>query len=510
MAVGGRPHELTTQDTAAHGTNERILRAISSLYAGVAPTTADLFSPRTAKTPSAAAPSTPAAARPVRAQGLRTLSAQLGVPCSLPRRKLTVLLVGTHSAGKSSFVNYYAGEQIQTTGVAVETQGFALVTSGRRRETLGGPATLRLFEELAPLARLGAAHALRTEVSASRARSFPLVTLVDTPGLVDGGVEYPFKIEACIDELAAQADLVLVFFDPHMQASDRVLAVLDRLCAHARPKLRCFLSKADTVASSADRNKVLVQLARTLTSRTALHLRELPCLYIPHAGGEAGASAPPTPLPGPPPPPGGPQPEGPPPNHMRELCAEIDRAIEQTVQASLEKAKRDAAALERAALARLDDARAARALNGARARRALALLAASALPPLLLCAFALAQAGWLGRGDHFPIARRSAWRGPLPAGGGGARSVDVALVLCACTFALMQAGARLSWRRRELAAELDGPTLARLKEVVLWVRHEAEPQLDALYDLYLAQSVDNGEDGEDGDAGVATESLTSQ
>lgn len=30
------------------------------------------------------------------------------------------MIVGNHSAGKSSFINWYIGEQIQKTGVAIE------------------------------------------------------------------------------------------------------------------------------------------------------------------------------------------------------------------------------------------------------------------------------------------------------------------------------------------------------------------------------------------------------
>ena len=45
---------------------------------------------------------------------------------------------GNHSAGKSSFINWYIEEHVQRTGVAIETQGFSFVTSGRRRESLTG------------------------------------------------------------------------------------------------------------------------------------------------------------------------------------------------------------------------------------------------------------------------------------------------------------------------------------------------------------------------------------
>lgn len=45
-------------------------------------------------------------------------------PCS-------VMIVGNHSAGKSSFINWYIGERVVKTGVAIETRGFILCTSGR-------------------------------------------------------------------------------------------------------------------------------------------------------------------------------------------------------------------------------------------------------------------------------------------------------------------------------------------------------------------------------------------
>jgi GTPase SAR1 family protein len=41
------------------------------------------------------------------------------------------MIVGNHSAGKSSFVNWYIGEEVQRTGVAIETRGFTLITSGK-------------------------------------------------------------------------------------------------------------------------------------------------------------------------------------------------------------------------------------------------------------------------------------------------------------------------------------------------------------------------------------------
>ena len=98
-----------------------------------------------------------------------------------PRKKITVMLIGNHSAGKSSFINWYIEEHIQRTGVAIETQGkplwlasfcnpwflgFTIVTSGRKRETLTGNATCHLYPHFKPLMKIdGMMNYIHTEVT---------------------------------------------------------------------------------------------------------------------------------------------------------------------------------------------------------------------------------------------------------------------------------------------------------------------------------------------------------
>lgn len=72
----------------------------------------------------------------------------LQVTCWKPRKKVNVMIIGNHSAGKSSFINWYIGESVQTTGVAIETRGFTYVTSGRKRETLKGDATFAFYDHI--------------------------------------------------------------------------------------------------------------------------------------------------------------------------------------------------------------------------------------------------------------------------------------------------------------------------------------------------------------------------
>jgi len=71
-----------------------------------------------------------------------------------PNKKISILLIGNHSAGKSSLINWYIEDNVQRTGVAIETQGklvfvksylliitstfigVSIITRGKRRESL--------------------------------------------------------------------------------------------------------------------------------------------------------------------------------------------------------------------------------------------------------------------------------------------------------------------------------------------------------------------------------------
>ena len=59
---------------------------------------------------------------------------------------------------------------------------------------------------------------LTTEVSTSKQKKFPLITFIDTPGLVDGDMEYPFDVDTAVTLFGDMADLIFVLFDPIGQA----------------------------------------------------------------------------------------------------------------------------------------------------------------------------------------------------------------------------------------------------------------------------------------------------
>ena len=75
-------------------------------------------------------------------------------------------------------------ESVQRTGVAIETQGFTLVTSGKKRESLLGNATLHLYPQLKSLAEIeDSIDYIGTEISTSKQKQFSLLTFIDTPGM---------------------------------------------------------------------------------------------------------------------------------------------------------------------------------------------------------------------------------------------------------------------------------------------------------------------------------------
>ncbi|MED6237870.1 hypothetical protein ATANTOWER_027272 [Ataeniobius toweri] len=95
---------------------------------------------------------------------------------------------------------------------------------------------------------------LSAEISTSKQKKFSLVTFVDTPGLVDGDMIYPFDVNSAITWLGEQADLIFVFFDPMGQAlCKRTLNIVEKLSEKCGDKLLFYLSKADEAGKETDR-----------------------------------------------------------------------------------------------------------------------------------------------------------------------------------------------------------------------------------------------------------------
>ncbi|XP_076364102.1 uncharacterized protein LOC143253710 isoform X2 [Tachypleus tridentatus] len=250
------------------------------------------------------------------------IAKSVGLNLLAPRKKINVMLIGNHSAGKSSFINWYIEEHVQKTGVAIETQGFTIVTSGRKRESLTGNATLHLYPHFEPLRKLtGVLDYLSTEVSTSKQKKFSLVTFVDTPGLVDGDMKYPFDVDRAILWFGDVVDLIFVFFDPMGQAlCKRTINLVEQLNNKHSDHIKFYLSKADEAGHESDRQKVMMQIVQELCKRPGLNKCgfDMPTIYIPNPNKVIRCV-----------------------NQIEEMCKEIEKTINRTIQNTLNSLERD-------------------------------------------------------------------------------------------------------------------------------------------------------------------------
>merc|ERR1712156_561669 len=254
--------------------------------------------------------------------GLVTIADSLGLKLLAPRKKISIMLIGNHSAGKSSFINWDIEEHVQRTGVAIETQGFSFVTSGKKRESLTGNATLHLYPHFKPLAKMpNLTDYLSTEISTSKQKKFPLVTFVDTPGLVDGDMCYPFDVNESILWLSELCDLIFVFFDPIGQAlCKRTLNIVEKISSKHPERMRFYLSKADEAGHESDRQRVMMQIVQELCKRPGLNKTgfDMPTIYVPNPNKQVRCV-----------------------NQIEEVCKDVEKTINQTIQNTLNSLERD-------------------------------------------------------------------------------------------------------------------------------------------------------------------------
>ncbi|XP_029582967.1 uncharacterized protein LOC115170802 [Salmo trutta] len=405
--------------------------------------------------------------------GLVAVAQSVGVTLLAPRKKITVMLMGNHSAGKSSFINWYVEEHIQRTGVAIETQGFSFVTSGRKRESLTGNATLHLYPHFKPLHELkGVSEYLGTEICTSRQKRFSLVTFVDSPGLVDGDMKYPFDVDQAIMWLGELCDLILVFFDPMGQAlCKRTLNIVEKLNEKHGDRLRFYLSKADEAGGESDRQRVMMQIVQELCKRPGLNKCgfDMPTIYVPNPNKPSRCV-----------------------NQIEEACRTIEKTINQTVQNTLNSLEKDCELITKAIGDALSHDRQTSVDNRrARCKGCVLALLGFSVPFMLMAALVL---GSLSREllemalGHDGIGALSLYLTPVVRVF-DSMSVEYQLYSCGglifLSFILLIL-ARFSFRTRPT---LSGRQKRQLQEKLDYVQEVVKTKKKKLYEEYLRQSV---------------------
>ena len=107
-----------------------------------------------------------------------------------------ILILGNHSSGKSSFVNYFAGQSIQLTGMAPTDDDFTVLKYGGAENTRpGSSAVSNPSFGLEGLSQFGPKFLSHLHLKTLPNPRLEKVTLVDTPGMIDSAdasVEFAF------------------------------------------------------------------------------------------------------------------------------------------------------------------------------------------------------------------------------------------------------------------------------------------------------------------------------
>jgi ribosome biogenesis GTPase A len=147
-----------------------------------------------------------------------------------------VLLLGNHSSGKSSFVNFICHRKIQNTGVAPTDDNFTVIASSstssqeeneehndldRNGAALIGDPDLG-FDDLKVFGPILTNH---TQLKVRKDINCKNFMIIDSPGMIDSPVarnqsleeskmDRGYDFEAVCSWYAERADVILLFFDP--------------------------------------------------------------------------------------------------------------------------------------------------------------------------------------------------------------------------------------------------------------------------------------------------------
>lgn len=220
-----------------------------------------------------------------------------------------VLLLGNHSSGKSSFINYVLGRQIQTSGVAPTDDSFTIIAPGTKDIDQDGPALvgdpdmgftgLRHFGP-------GLIHHMQLKIRTDTTTNNFM--MVDSPGMIDSPasrastfsdseqltIDRGYEFDGVVRWFAERADVILLFFDPDKPGTTgETLSILTNSLAGLDHKLYIILNKADQFSKIHDFARAYGSLCWNLSK--VIPRKDLPkiftmCLPVPNTHGQEPGS----------------------------------------------------------------------------------------------------------------------------------------------------------------------------------------------------------------------------
>ena len=229
-----------------------------------------------------------AAIEQLREQVLKPIASRFGFPLSKRTGQSvsipTVLCLGNHSSGKSSFINHWVGAAVQNTGVAPTDDGFTVLMYGQpeshqdgRTAVVDPQLPLRDFEQYG--------KEFLDHLKLKRLPQEPLrnLCLVDSPGLIDqaggpGDLSRGYDFPAVVREFAAHADLILFFFDPDKPGTTgESLRIFTDALSDVMYKVLIAFNKVDTFEDVRDFARTYGSLCWNLSR--VVRTKDMPHIY---------------------------------------------------------------------------------------------------------------------------------------------------------------------------------------------------------------------------------------
>jgi len=201
-----------------------------------------------------------------------------------------VLVLGNHSSGKSTLINYLMGSEIQKTGLAPIDDGFTILTFGDPAAEKDGAAVVSNPQlPYGDLERYGPGLVSHLKMKFRPSPILKGLSLVDSPGMIDaadGNVGRGYDFFGVSRWFAERADVVLLLFDPDKPGTTgETLKVLTASLEGLDHKLLIVMNKVDRFHDIRDFARTFGALCWNLSK--CIPRKDLPQIYntyVPVAG----------------------------------------------------------------------------------------------------------------------------------------------------------------------------------------------------------------------------------
>jgi ElaB/YqjD/DUF883 family membrane-anchored ribosome-binding protein len=208
-----------------------------------------------------------------------------------------VLILGNHSSGKSTFINFMLEADIQRTGLAPIDDGFTILNAGSPDEKDGQAVVTNPELPFGDLERFGPKFISHLRMKHTESEFLKSLCLVDTPGMIDaadGQLGRGYDFISAVRWFVERSDVVCVFFDPDKPGTTgETLKVFTSALLDIDHKLLIVLNKMDQFRTLRDFARAYGALCWNLSK--VIPRKDLPMIYNTYVPVE-GAPTPAMPL----------------------------------------------------------------------------------------------------------------------------------------------------------------------------------------------------------------------